>query len=290
MILNTLIFVAALASQPLASLAAPVEPIRDFNAEDWSLINFRRSCAEDQSSCDYSFLITESAANTPKECSFTIQAVDRPAYQTSFSLAKCPGATEYSINGGWNDLGFVTLSVINDKRSLISWFSYKDDTLASGAETGAQKSKVYFHPISVKRDISTKDHHESLAEASDWKLVNVVRYTVNQGTPQETVVVSFSIMSGEENESENVSAEYCFLEVPVVQEDGASSNSFFGRECQQGAKGWQVSWGHNEVTDEVVMTLVNQEKGKQAWFGFNNVSTHVLLGTNGPNPTKELPV
>ncbi|KAJ0388024.1 hypothetical protein COL922a_001007 [Colletotrichum nupharicola] len=285
MAFRTGLLLAGLAVQALALPAAPIEPVQDLGAGDWSMLHFRRACAEDQSSCEYSFSLTEFAATEPKHCSFTIQADKRPAYQTGFSLAKCPEAAEYSVNGGWNDLGFVTLSVINVEKSLISWFSYKDEFLVNGVEAEAQHSKVYFQqiPVPTEHEISTRDNHDSLASASEWQLVNVVRYLVKSGTPQETVVLSFSIEGGD------APSEYCSLQIPVVQQDGASTKSFYGRECQEGAKGWTVSWGQNEETDEAVMTLVNQDQHKHAFFGFNNVSTGVLLGNNGPSPTKDLP-
>ncbi|KAJ5015073.1 hypothetical protein K4K57_000654 [Colletotrichum sp. SAR 10_99] len=284
MIFNTLFLVAALATQAIALPIAPAEPARDLNAEDWSMLHFRRACAEDQSSCDYSFSITEFASKEPKYCQFRIKADGRPAYQIGFSLIKCPEVAEYSINGGWNDLGFVTLSVIDVEKSLISWFSYKDDILMNGVEAGPQRSKVYFHPIAVptESEVAKRDSH-NLAAASEWQLTNVVRYLVKSGTPQETVVLSFSIEGGDET------GQYCLLQIPVVQQDGTSTNSFYNRACLEGAKGWTVSWGQDETTDEAVMTLVNQDQHKHAFFGFNNVSKGVLLGNNGPSPTKDLP-
>ncbi|KAJ0381513.1 hypothetical protein COL26b_000191 [Colletotrichum chrysophilum] len=284
MIFNTLFLVAALATQAIALPTAPAEPARDMNAEDWSMLHFRRACAEDQSSCDYSFSITEFASKEPKYCQFRIKADGRPAYQTGFSLIKCPEVAEYSINGGWNDLGFFTLSVINVEKSLISWFSYKDDILMNGVEAGPQHSKVYFHPIAVPAEVEVakRDSH-NLAAASEWQLINVVRYLVKSGTPQETVVLSFSIEGGDEP------SQYCLLQIPVVQQDGTSTKSFYNRACLEGAKGWTVSWGQDETTDEAVMTLVNQDQHKHAFFGFNNVSKGVLLGNNGPSPTKDLP-
>ncbi|KAL0943976.1 uncharacterized protein CTRU02_201863 [Colletotrichum truncatum] len=282
MMLKTCIFITAVAFQAFASPLKPVEPPRDLNAEDWSLLNFQRVCTEDQNHCDYSFLISEYTTEVPKHCSFTVKAADgRPAYQTGFSLAKCPASAEYDVNGGWNDHGFITLTVINNKKSLVPFFAYKDDVLFEGAEAAPQQSKVYLHPIPIKRGVSMRDPHKVLEDAAEWKLVDVARYIVNQGTPTEAIVISFSIQAGD------ASSEYCFLEIPVAQGE-TYSKSFYGRECQQGAAGWTISWGHDESTDEAVMTVVNRDRRKHAYFGFNNVSTHVLLGVNGPSPTKPL--
>ncbi|KAF6819778.1 hypothetical protein CSOJ01_01185 [Colletotrichum sojae] len=280
MIVTTGLFAAAFAVQALAS--PQVQPPVDFNAEDWNLTNFRRSCAEDQSRCDYSFFVKEYAEREPKHCSFTIDAGEGiPAYQTSFSLAKCPEADEYSINGGWNAQGFLTVSVINDKRSLVSFFGFTDETLANGTEAGPQQSTVYLHPIPVKRD-EGQDEGEALAMASEWRLVETIRYITEPGTPEEAVVVSFVILAA------NAPGQTCFLEKKVVDDAGVSSKSFFSKECDQ-APDWVASWGHNENTDEAVLTLVNKKYGRHAYFGFNNVSSRLMIGESGPSPTKDLP-
>ncbi|KAF6836168.1 hypothetical protein CPLU01_03867 [Colletotrichum plurivorum] len=279
MFFKTILLTVALALQALAS--PQVLPPVDFNAEDWNLTNFRRSCAEDQSRCDYSFLVKEYAEREPRHCSFTINAGEGiPAYQTSFSLAKCPEADEYSINGGWNAQGFLTLSVINNKRSLVSFFGFTDETLANGFEAGPQQSTVYIHPIPVKRD--EEPAGAALAMASEWKLVDIMRYANEPGSPEETLAVSFVILGGD------APGYFCYIEKKLVDESGTPSKSFYNQECA-GSSDWHVSWGHNENTDEVVMTLVNKSHGRLAFFGFNGVSTHSELGENGPSPTKETP-
>lgn len=173
MFFKTILLTTALVSQ---SLAAPqVQPPVDSNAEDWRLLHMRRTCAEDQSRCEYSFLIAEHAEQEPKHCGFAIDSRNGiPAYQIPFSLAKCPDAAEYSVNGGWNEAKFVTLSVINDERSLISFFGFSDEELANGAEAAPLQSKVHHHPMSVKRE-EQADDGAALALAPQWKLENVMR-------------------------------------------------------------------------------------------------------------------
>ncbi|WYZ38822.1 hypothetical protein EsH8_III_000736 [Colletotrichum jinshuiense] len=276
MALKSIIAVATLA---LRAFASPVEPPQPQDAEDWALLYFRRACSDDQGRCSYSFLVSEDPAKAPKFCSFDIDAANGlPAYQVDFSLAKCSGAAEYSVNGGWDERGFVTLTVINDERNLLSFFAFTDEELAHGVEAVPRHSKVFIHPIPVKREAAEEESQQGLAYAAEWKLVDVVRYEFNRGTPfSELLIMRFDIESGDEP------AESCHLQVPLYEGTRSLGKSFYGRECSTG--GWKVSWGHNEATDEAVMTLINKNHDRHAYFGFNQVSSNVVLGANGPNPT-----
>ncbi|TEA17953.1 hypothetical protein C8034_v011623 [Colletotrichum sidae] len=250
----------------LRALAAPVEPLRDYDTEDWRLLNFTRVCAEDSSRCDYKFNIAE-YANIPekpaKACKFVINAADgRPAHEVGFSLATCPAASEYNVNGGWDPAGFVTLTVINNERSRISFFSYGDQELANGAEVALKQSHVYLHAVNPAKRAA--DGSEQDPKEGEWVIDNIMRYMVDEKTADEAW--------------------------RVYGEGGSSSKSFFNQQCGENARDFSVSFGHNETTDEAVMTLVDTVQRKLAYFGFNDVSKTSLWNWRGPSPVSDLPL
>ncbi|KAJ0166867.1 hypothetical protein CTA2_5520 [Colletotrichum tanaceti] len=154
--------VIVLATLAIRALASPAEPPQPQNPENWSVMGFRRVCSEDQSQCSYSFLISEDPVKVPRFCGFTVTAAGGlPAYQTDFAVLKCPGVPEYTINGGWDERAFVTLTVINDQRRLLSFFSFTDADLWAGVEATPQTSKVFIHPIPIKRQMKQKEQEKS---------------------------------------------------------------------------------------------------------------------------------
>ncbi|KAK1672585.1 hypothetical protein BDP55DRAFT_731340 [Colletotrichum godetiae] len=279
MYIRSLVFSAILAN---LGLGAPAEPSQPQKPEDWSLLGFRRVCEQELGRCTYSFLISEDPAKAPKYCDFAVDAAGGlPAYQTDFSSLKCPGAPEYTINGGWDEREFITLTVINDERQLLSFFAYKDADLWAGNEASPQTSKVFLYPLSSKRDIETREEPSGLAYATDWKILNLVRYEFNRGAPYtDAIIISFGIQAGD------APVEMCRLIIPMFEGTKPLGKSFAYEECMSG--GWTASWGHNETTGEAVMTLMNPNHDRAAFFGFNNVNTNTLLGDNGPNAVSVL--
>ncbi|GJC93652.1 small secreted protein [Colletotrichum higginsianum] len=139
--LAPVIVLASLAILTLASPAEPPQPQNPRTGPFWA-------------SVVYSFLISENPAKVPRFCGFTVTAAGGlPAYQTDFAVLKCPGVPEYTINGGWDERAFVTLTVINDQRSLLSFFAFTDADLWAGVEATPQTSKVFIHPMPVKREL-----------------------------------------------------------------------------------------------------------------------------------------
>lgn len=169
------LFLAALAA--IQALALPSGLPQPPNPEDWTLLDFRRTCAEDQSKCSYSFLVSEDATKAPKYCNFDIDAAGGlPAYQIDFSSLKCPGGPEYTVNGGWDEREFITLTVINDDRKLLSFFAYRDVDLWAGDGAVPQQSTVYIYPMpAVKREVETRDEEANLPYASAWRIKDLVR-------------------------------------------------------------------------------------------------------------------
>ncbi|GKT58778.1 hypothetical protein ColTof4_10219 [Colletotrichum tofieldiae] len=308
--------VIILATLAIPALAFPAEPPQPQNPENWSVMGFRRVCLKDQSQCSYSFLISEDPAKAPKHCNFAIDAAGGlPAYQTDFAVVKCPDAPEYTINGGWDERHFVTLTVINDQRNLLSFFAFNDADLWAGTEATPQTSKVFIYPMPAKREAAKqkgqdkaeqqrkkleeakktqqqRDREEGkkleearkkdggIAYASGWNLVDVTRFEFNSGPYTDKLVMMFGIQSG------NSTIEVCHINVPLFEGLRALGKSFAHQECKHG--GWSASWGHNETTGAAVMTVINKYKDRRAYFGFTEVNTRVLLGNNGPNPTYAL--
>ncbi|KAK2019487.1 hypothetical protein LZ32DRAFT_141009 [Colletotrichum eremochloae] len=170
MAIGLLLIFGILASQ---ALAFPAEPPQPASPETWSLMGFRRACSQDQAKCTYSFLISEVPTKAPKYCNFIINAAGgRPAYQTDFSVLECPGAPEYTVNGGWDERKFVTLTVINKHRGILSFFAARDADLWAGNETIPQNSNVFNHPIPTnKREIMQREEDKTKKDkATDDKV------------------------------------------------------------------------------------------------------------------------
>ncbi|UQC82615.1 uncharacterized protein CLUP02_08105 [Colletotrichum lupini] len=242
--------IVVLATLAFRAIAVPVEPARPPNPEDWTLLNFRRTCAADQSRCSYTFFVSEDAAKVPRYCNFDIDAAaGLPAYQTDFSSLKCPSAPEYTINGGWDEQGFITLTVINDPRKLLSFFAFRDDELWAGEAATPQQSKVFDYPFSTKREVVASQEESE-------------RHTLPAGRLR-------------------ISSD-CLLIIALFEGTVPLGKSFADAACGYG--GWTVSWGHNETTDEAVMTLMNVHHDRRAFYGFNDVSKNIILGDNGPRP------
>ncbi|KAL2873928.1 hypothetical protein SGCOL_010899 [Colletotrichum sp. CLE4] len=269
--------IVVLATLAVRTLAAPTEPVQPQSPEDWTLLNFRRTCAADQSRCSYAFVVSEDAAKVPKYCNFDIDAAGGlPAYQTDFSNLKCPGVPEYSINGGWDEQGFITLTVINDPRKLLSFFAFRDDELWTGEAASPQQSEVFGYPFSAKREVMASQEESEMAYASSWKIKDFIRYEFNRGAPySDALIFRFGIQSGPLTEA-------CLLIMPLFEGTVPLGKSFADAPCGYG--GWTVSWGHNETTDEAVMTLMNANHDRRAFYGFNDVSKNIILGDNGPRP------
>ncbi|GJC82050.1 hypothetical protein ColLi_04888 [Colletotrichum liriopes] len=280
MSVRSIILCTVLASLGLAS---PAEPPQPQNPESWSIMSFRRVCLEDQSQCSYSFLISENPADAPKYCNFAVDAAaGLPAYQTDFAVLRCPDAPEYIINGGWDEREFVTLTVINDQRNLLSFFAFKDVDLRADTNATPQTSNVFIYPMPARREVKQKiqdkaeEQRKKLEEAkkkqqrkdmeegkkleearkkdggiaytSEWKLVDVTRFEFNSGPYTDKLAIMFGIQSG------NSTIEACHINVPLFEGLRTLGKSFSHQKCRHG--GWSASWGHNETTGTAVMTVV----------------------------------
>ncbi|KAK1599762.1 uncharacterized protein LY79DRAFT_150749 [Colletotrichum navitas] len=245
------------------ALSFPAGSPRTPSPETWSLMGFRRACSEDQAECTYSFLISEDPAIAPKYCNFTIDAAGGlPAYQTDFSALECPGSPEYTVNGGWDEQKFVTLTVINQQRGLLSFFSARDSDLWAGNEVNPQTSNVFNHPMATKRDAmprgvgsdwkkrrkgggqkkleEARERDGGVAYASEWKLVDVIRYEFLTGPFTDRLVIMVGVRSG------NSTIESCHITIRPFEGLKPPGKSFAHQNCKDG--GWSASWRHNETT------------------------------------------
>ncbi|KAK2004487.1 hypothetical protein LX36DRAFT_744723 [Colletotrichum falcatum] len=319
MYVRSLILYAVLAKLGLASPASPPQPP---SSETWSLMSFRRACSDDQVKCTYSFLISEDPAKAPKYCSFTIDAAGGlPAYQTDFSALKCPGAPEYTVNGGWDERKFVTLTIINDQRRRLSFFAASDADLLTGDEATPQTSNVFNHPIPRKREVMQIEEAKTEKEKDGDDKAEKERKRLEEAKERQEArdreerkrleeakerdggiaynsewklvdVTRYEFNSGPYTDklvmmfgiqSGNSTIESCHINIRLFEGLNPLGKSFSHQNCNNG--GWSASWGHNETTGHAVMTLFNKYKDRRAYYGFTGVNTNVLLGDNGPRPT-----
>ncbi|KAI5365302.1 hypothetical protein Slin15195_G048350 [Septoria linicola] len=127
--------VLALLAAATTSLATPVpEPANAVNmmaaTPQWTIQNFKRTCAQDAKSCQYSFGINTNNGQAVTNCNYNVTG--NPAARATYQNVQC-GA--FRIGSTWSGQfgagqGFQTLSVVRNKQ--IVYPAYKDSQLAGG--------------------------------------------------------------------------------------------------------------------------------------------------------------
>ena len=165
-------------------LAATAHPVGR-----WSLFHFQFLC-EDATSCSYSFLIDETPdshdGSSGEWCIFTITAADgQPASNTSFAETACAGLSQYSINGGWDVHGFITVVVTDLNIDQYAFFSYDISLIADGQTVHMNEQPSYrvgvFKGRSADSSTITARHSQSRVGAIElWKVGSMVRGRVTR--------------------------------------------------------------------------------------------------------------
>lgn len=145
----------------------------------WTISDFRRLCPADTNECQFSFLLTESSESEPVPCSFTVAGSEgQPAAKAGFAGARCTETDTYSINSGWDEAGFIVMTVNNNARGLLSFFGFEDAELADGA-MALPKSRSVLRGQMVEQPVPDEspqgNDNEGLNYADEWTLTDVIR-------------------------------------------------------------------------------------------------------------------
>ncbi|KYK57359.1 hypothetical protein DCS_04368 [Drechmeria coniospora] len=104
---------------------------RAANGAQWTIRDLRRVCAQDDSSCTWTFGIDARDGTATTGCKYVVAAAH--ASRANGGPATCG---DYTITSGWSGQfgegnGFTTFSVINKKKQ-IAWPAYTDKSVQTG--------------------------------------------------------------------------------------------------------------------------------------------------------------
>lgn len=116
--------------------AAPTDGAKSMMASDpqWTIENLKRVCAQDDSHCTWTFGInTHLPGAQTTACTHNVGG-------PGASHANPSGASncgDYTVTSGWSGQfgpgnGFSTLSVVDNKKRLITWPAYTDKQVEGG--------------------------------------------------------------------------------------------------------------------------------------------------------------
>jgi hypothetical protein len=119
----------------------------------WTLRGFEHICTSDSSACLVRLVVLENPngnmdpdPNDPgTTCMFVIYPeAGKPAADSGWNDSRCSDESpQYRINGGWSDMGFITVVVTNKVEDANAFFSYGKDAIAAGAYQPDQSRLAY---------------------------------------------------------------------------------------------------------------------------------------------------
>lgn len=283
---------------PLLLLLSFFSPLIEATSQDekgkWSLLNFQRTILENNA-CKYHFNISETtgpaAVDNATRCVFSIQA--SPGYpsckEVGFSDVLCPNAPQYHINGGWDPvLKFITLTVNNLNISQNAYFSYTEAEMEDAKVTPLKESIARtigtFGPPRMRKSKrggrgtisgpAKRDTSAPVFTAEQWSLKNVYRWVRGNKSPN-TMHMFTEIYNG------TTSVGWCQIYKVANPDTQPEEMSFAHSPCDP--LGWYLSWGYSKEKDSVVLTLMDPEKKKMTWFGWDWVNNSTVLADVGPS-------
>ncbi|KAJ9143730.1 hypothetical protein NKR23_g6329 [Pleurostoma richardsiae] len=266
------------------SLSAVAKPV-----SLWGLSMFTQDCP-DESSCRYSFIVSENDETWEyyftRNCTFTIEAGDgMPASNTSFEDVQCddgplssPGL--YRINGGWDQRDFITIVVTDVVRHRWAFFAYNRDDINTGNTWRDRESSAF--PIGNysrrAEDPPPRARFRDVKEADDgsnetYSVANVWRYF---RTEQDEIVMQFMVIDN------TGTTEDCVFAVTAPLGTDLNTYSWFNQPCGTN-RTWYISWGYSPLKDSAVMSIVNSERDRVAYFGWEDINESISLPDAGPN-------
>ncbi|CAK7211044.1 hypothetical protein SBRCBS47491_000984 [Sporothrix bragantina] len=75
----------------------------------------------------------------------------------------------------------------------------------------------------------------------------------------------------------------CHIKVELDENVEPMFASWFLEKCEN--NDWYMSWGYNQMTDSAVATIINPDRTKEAWFGWDSVNAllpDIVLASAGP--------
>lgn len=255
--------------------------------EKWTLINLERKCEAKTSSCDYSFFINEEVGKL-FPCQFHVVSMLPdiiPASNLSFSGVRCTDSDKYDINAGISDGDdTLVLSIVKPEQGILAFFRYKNDEIKEGNNTKPQTSDVYpLTPPEADKEPWFKSRKgngrdDTLEYATKWKVFSPLR-RIRDDVGKNVLNMAFMLQA--EGRGDMV----CNIHLTWPKGKNAQTQSFFHEKCTN--NDWYVSWGYNEDIGSAVMTVINPQGDRHAWFGWDDVNKRdEQLGNNGPSRTE----
>ncbi|RKU42437.1 hypothetical protein DL546_001586 [Coniochaeta pulveracea] len=119
----------------------------------WTLRGFTHICTSDNSACVVRLVVLENPngnmdpdPNDPgTTCLFAVYPeAGKSAADSGWNDSRCSNESpQYRINGGWSDMGFITVVVTNKFEDANAFFSYGKDAIADGAYQPDQSRLAY---------------------------------------------------------------------------------------------------------------------------------------------------
>jgi hypothetical protein len=137
----TNVFVAALfAANSAFAAPAPVSNSVSMMAAvpEWTIENMKRVCNKADTQCDWTFGVNTGVANA-KATACTLTVKGTKASRLNGGPAKCG---PYTVTSGWSgqfEVGFTTLSVVDNSKKLIVWPAYNDNEIKDGKVVSPNK-------------------------------------------------------------------------------------------------------------------------------------------------------
>lgn len=291
-------FSKLLAFVGLASAMPTALEVRQSNPT-WTLKNFRRWCDDTQNNCTYEFIIVASTGqNWP--CKFTdyVRPTEpsRSARFSSPSNLQCQPGTGLPIfvNIGYDAPGkFWVVVPVNTQIRRNAFFGYdanemrdynvvRPDKTSRALVWGVFDKRVAVAEAEAIADASAAAEAEAVAVAEpetslvqrdhlgSWTVKKLVRKCEHN-----KCTYNFEIAR-----NDGTTPTHCTTEIA-----GPNTQSWYAVPCKnQEHPQWNISWGYNHEFGYAVMTVVNTNQQRNAWFGFNNVNSVTNFPDVGPNP------
>jgi hypothetical protein len=145
----------------------------------WTLRGFEEICTADSSACVVRLVVLENPngsmdpdPNDPgTTCLFVIYPeAGKSAADSGWNNSKCSDESpQYRINGGWSDMGFITVVVTNKAEGANAFFSYDKAAIADGAYQPDQSRLAYKIGTFGENDVVVEGRQDTgwIAESGD---------------------------------------------------------------------------------------------------------------------------